>query len=147
MQAIQIVIGVFCVLLGINLSLSRLRTSVKIIGSVLLFAFSFLIYQVFVFFIFSMILFCFYVFRDKRQQILQVMVPSWLVASLIYFLSYFLASFMIHYSSYGNETYMMWNKLPELGNLQKIGALFIALFALAYLFLLIITIRRFRAKK
>lgn len=58
-----------------------------------------------------------------------------------------MASLMINYSSYGNETYMMWNKLSELGSSQKLGVSFIALFTLAYMVLLIITIRRFRAKK
>lgn len=147
MQAVQMIVGLFCVLLGVNLSLSKLRYFLKIIGSSLLFAFSLLIYQVFIFFIFSMILFCFYFFKEKRQRIVQVMAPSWFVAGLIYFVSYFMASLMINYSSYGNETYMMWNKLNELSGFQKLGVSFIALFTLAYMVLLIITIRRFRAKK
>ncbi|WP_285184156.1 hypothetical protein, partial [Mycobacterium tuberculosis] len=68
MQAVQMIVGLFCVLLGVNLSLSKLRYFLKIIGSSLLFAFSLLIYQVFIFFIFSMILFCFYFFKEKRQR-------------------------------------------------------------------------------
>lgn len=147
MQAIQIVVGLFCVLLGTHLSLSETKFSLKLIGTSLLFAFSLLIYQVFAFFIFSMILFSLCFFKKERKEVLQIMMPAWLVGGLVYFISYFLAATVIHYSAYGNETYMMWNKLAELSTLQKVGTLFIGLCGLFYLALLFMTVKRFRAKK
>lgn len=50
MQAIHIVIGLFCVLIGTHLCLSENKNIVKIICGAVLFGFSLLIYQVFAFF-------------------------------------------------------------------------------------------------
>ena len=147
MQAFQILVGLFCVLLGVNLSLARVKMPLKIVAISVLFSFSLLIYQVFAFFIFSMILFCLYFFKEKRKEILQTMLSAWVIAAVIYFLSYFVGGLLIHYSSYGNETYMMWNKLAELSHLQKFGLLVIALLSLFYLVLIILILRRARAKK
>ena len=58
-------------------------------------------------------------FKEKRTQILQSMFPSLVVAGIIYVISYIIASMTINYSSYGTETYMMWNKLGTLGGFQK----------------------------
>lgn len=145
MQTLPMIIGLICILLGMHLSLSEVRSWVKILFISLLFAFSILIYQVFVFFIFAMMLFCLLIFKDKRQDILRAMLPSWLIAGVIYGLVYKLSALMIHYSTYGNETYMMWTQLGTVGGLQKVGAVVIAMLAIAYAALVILTILRYRA--
>ena len=147
MQAIHIVVGLFCVLIGMHLCLSSAKNSVKIIGGSLLFGFSLLIYQVFAFFIFSMILLCLLLFKEERKHILQSMLPSWIIAGIIYIVSYVVASMTIHYSAYGSETYMMWNKLSAIGGLQKVGALFIGIVTIAYVALLLFTLAKYRAGK
>ncbi|WP_205271568.1 glucosyltransferase domain-containing protein [Lactococcus taiwanensis] len=147
MQAIHIVIGLFCVLIGTHLCLSENKNIVKIIGGAVLFGFSLLIYQVFAFFIFSMFLLSMLLFKEKRTQILQSMFPSLVVAGIIYVISYIIASMTINYSSYGTETYMMWNKLGTLGGFQKSGAILMALIALGYAALFVITALRLKSGK
>lgn len=146
-QALYIVIGLLFVIIGTHLSLSRAKVFVKIVGGSVLFGFSLLIYQVFAFFIFSMILLCLLLFEAKRKVILQSMVPSLLIGSIFYLSAYMIASSVIQYSAYGNETYMMWNKLNTIGGMQRLGVLAIGLFAIAYTALLILTLVRYKSGK
>ncbi|MCL2113159.1 MAG: glucosyltransferase domain-containing protein [Streptococcaceae bacterium] len=143
LQALEITLGLLFVLSASHICLTeKIRRPVKIMLSTVFLSLSILIYQSFAFFIFSLFLFWLLILPRKRKIIFQNFLPSLMIAGLIYLLTYLLYAMKINYSSYGSQTYLMWNKFASLGHLHQALMLVMLFGALIYLGLIFITIRR-----
>ncbi|MFC4652785.1 glucosyltransferase domain-containing protein [Lactococcus nasutitermitis] len=145
LQAIEICLGILLVLVASHLCLlERPVRLVKFILSVILLSFAILIYQSFAFFIFSLFLFYLLIFPEKRREVLQTFFPALLVSGLVYIVVYWLYSLRVQYSTYGAQTYLMWNRFASLGHLKQILMLGMLVAAVFFVILSIWTIVRAR---